>query len=160
MKYLVIRYKFSIGYVFSVVLINAAFAYVPNFTLPDGNVWSIGSIVAGLVFIARDFAQREVGHIKVFWLMLLSGLLSYVTSNPYIAVASIFAFAISEVIDWAVYTLSKGGFKARVITSSLIGVPIDTLIFLSMIDSISAFGFFVMTASKLLALFFLTKSKV
>lgn len=146
------NFKYSILYILSVVLINASFAYVPNFTLPDGSIWSIGSIVAGAVFIARDFAQKEVGHVKIIGLMTISGIISYITSNPFVAIASITAFAISEIIDYAVYTLTNGNFKKRVLASSLVGVPVDTVIFLIMIDSISWFGFVVMTISKLLAL--------
>lgn len=144
--------KHSIIYILSVIAINASFSYIPHFTLPDGSIWSIGSVIAGLVFVARDFAQREVGHIKVLGLMAIAGAISYITSSPFVAIASLVAFSVSELVDYAAYTLTNGNFKRRVVVSSLVGVPVDTLIFLMMIDGLSAFGFAVMTASKLVAL--------
>lgn len=151
--------KFSIIYIATVVLINMAFTYIPPVELYNGTIWSVGSLIAGAVFVARDYAQREVGHYKVMLLMITSGAISYVMADPFVAMASISAFAISELVDYLAFTFYKGNFKARVVASSFIGVPIDTLVFLTIIDSMSAFSFLVMTVSKLIVLVYLVRRK-
>lgn len=151
--------KFSIIYISMIVLLNVAFTYIPNFTLHDGTLWSIGSVIAGLVFVARDYAQREVGHKKVLLLMVGGGLLSYAMADPYVAMASIAAFSVSEIVDYLVYTFKKGSFKIKVLMSGLISIPIDTVIFLAFIDQLSVFSFIVMSLSKVLALSYLAWKK-
>ena len=151
--------KFSILYILTVVLINMAFTYIEPFVLYDGTIWSIGSILAGAVFVARDYAQREVGHKIVLVLMVAAGAISYLMASPFVALASISAFAISEVGDYLVFTFKKGSFKQKVIWSSLIGVPIDTVVFLAIISHLSMFSFIVMCLSKLIVLLYLVKQK-
>ena len=151
--------KFSIIYIATVVLINMAFTYIQPFELYDGTIWSIGSVIAGAVFVARDYAQREVGHYKVMLLMITAGAISYLLADPFVAIASISAFAISELSDYLVFTFKKGSFKNKVIWSSLIGVPVDTLVFLMIINHLSAFSFAVMCISKLVVLAYLVKRK-
>ena len=151
--------KFSIIYIATVVLINMAFTYIPPFELYDGTIWSIGSVVAGAVFVARDYAQREVGHYKVVLLMITAGVISYLMADPFVAIASMSAFAISELFDYLTFTFYKGSFKSKVVVSSLIGVPVDTVVFLSVIDHLSAFSFVVMCISKLVVLIYLVKRK-
>ena len=147
--------KFSIIYISTVVLINMAFTYIPPFELYDGTIWSIGSVIAGAVFVARDYAQREVGHKLVFLLMVVAGAISYILADPFVAIASVSAFAVSEVGDYLVFTFKKGSFKNKVIWSSLIGVPVDTIVFLMIINHLSAFSFVVMCISKLVVLSYL-----
>lgn len=141
--------KYSFLYVASVVMVNAMFAYVPAIDF-YGNMWSVGSIVAGCVFVLRDFSQKEVGH-KVIFLMIAAAILSYITSGAFVATASILAFAVAEIIDWAVFSIPKTTFKNKIIFSSLVSVPVDTAIFLYVIDYLSVAGFAVMTISKLIA---------
>jgi len=151
--------RYSIIYIATVVLINMAFTYMPPFELYDGTIWSIGSVIAGAVFVARDYAQREVGHYKVMLLMITAGAISYLLADPFVAIASISAFAISELGDYLVFTFKKGSFKNKVIWSSLIGVPVDTVVFLMIINHLSAFSFVIMCLSKLLVLAYLWKVK-
>lgn len=151
--------KFSIIYIATVVLINMAFTYIPPFKLYDGTIWSVGSIIAGAVFVARDYAQREVGHYKVMLLMITAGAISYVMADPFVAMASLSAFAISELSDYLVFTFKKGSFKQKVIWSSVVGVPIDTIVFLTIISSLSWFSFVVMCISKMVVLSYLIWKK-
>lgn len=151
--------KFSIIYIATVVLINMAFTYIPPLELYDGTIWSVGSVIAGAVFVARDYAQKEVGHYKVILLMITAGAISYLMANPFVAIASMTAFAISELLDYLTFTFYKGSFKSKVVASSLVGVPIDTIVFLSVIDHLSTFSFVVMCISKLVVLFYLVKRK-
>ena len=151
------NYKYSGIYIATVVGINLAFAYIPPIVLFDGTIFTIGSVIAGLVFVARDYAQREVGHKAVLALMAAAGLLSYLLADPFVAIASIAAFAISEISDYIVYSKYKGDFNKRVIFSSLVSVPIDTTVFLAIISHLSALSFAVMCISKLLVVAYFVK---
>ena len=142
----------SLIYIGSIITLNLAFEYIPPVVLFDGTIWSIGSILAGAIFITRDYAQKEVGHVKVLGLMVVAGAISYLMASPFVAIASVTAFAISELCDYLVYTLKKGTFKQKVLWSGLISVPVDTIVFLSVISQLSWFSFVVMTLSKFIAL--------
>jgi hypothetical protein len=87
------------------------------------------TIVTGLVFVVRDFVQREMGH-KVLILMALAIAWSFYYSSPIIALASASAFAISEAADWAIYTFTKYRLSTRILLSSAVACPIDTTVFL------------------------------
>jgi len=136
-----------------------AFAYIPPVVLFDGTIFTIGSVIAGLVFVARDYAQQEVGHKAVLALMLVAGVLSYLLADPFVALASISAFAISEITDYIVYSKYKGDFNNRVVVSSLVSVPIDTAVFLAIISHLSVLSFAVMCISKLLVVAYFVKFK-
>ena len=71
--------------------------------LPDGTMWPPAALLVGFVFVARDFAKREVGH-KVFLAMLVGVAISCFMANPFVATASAAASLLSELVDWAVYT--------------------------------------------------------
>ena len=153
------KYKYAVIYIATVVFINLAFAYIPPIVLFDGTIFTVGSVIAGLVFVARDFAQREVGHKVVLLLMAAAGLLSYLLADPFVAIASIVAFAISEISDYIVYSKYKGDFNKRVVVSSLVSVPIDTAVFLAIISHLSALSFAVMCISKLFVVAYFVKFK-
>jgi len=106
-------------------------------------------LVVGLIFVARDYAQREIGH-RVIVAMLLAAALSYIMASPFVAVASLSAFLISEFADWAVYSYTRRPFAQRVLLSSLIGTPLDSVVFLAIIGHLSVAGVAAMTISKML----------
>ena len=56
------RYKFTTLYIALIVAVNYAFTVVPLVKLPDGTMWPPVALLVGLIFVARDFAQREGGH--------------------------------------------------------------------------------------------------
>jgi uncharacterized PurR-regulated membrane protein YhhQ (DUF165 family) len=141
--------RFTILYVALIVLVNWGFTVVPLMPLPGGEMWPPMSLVVGLVFVARDYAQREIGH-KVIIAMLVSAALSYVMANPFVAVASLSAFLISEFADWAVYSFTRRPFSQRVLLSSVIGTPLDSAVFLAIIGHFSLVGVVAMTLSKML----------
>jgi hypothetical protein len=87
------------------------------------------TILTGLVFVVRDFVQREMGH-RVLILMALAIAWSFYYSWPVIALASAIAFAIAETVDWVVYTFTKYRLSTRILISSAIAAPIDTTVFL------------------------------
>ncbi|MBT3173116.1 MAG: hypothetical protein HN333_16985, partial [Rhodospirillaceae bacterium] len=75
---------------------------------------------------------------------------SYFMANPFVAVASLSAFLISEFADWAVYSFTRRPFSQRILLSSLIGTPLDSIAFLAIIGHFSLVGVVAMTVSKML----------
>ncbi|MEP0942011.1 MAG: hypothetical protein ABJH63_15325 [Rhizobiaceae bacterium] len=135
-------------YIGAVVLINWLFVVVPMVPIL-GTMFPPVMLVVGFVFVFRDFSQREVGH-WVLLAMLIAGLLSYWTSNPFVAVASLTAFLISEAVDWAVYTFTKRPLSERILYSSTLAVPIDTIVFLKMVGHFDWIAVALVSAAKML----------
>lgn len=136
-------------YIVLIVAVNYGFSVVPLVQLPTGEMWPPMSLAVGLVFVLRDYAQRAIGH-WVLLAMVVAGVLSWFMADPFIAVASVAAFAVSETGDWLVYTWSKRSFRDRILLSSAIGTPIDSVVFLGLIGHLSLSGVLAMTASKML----------
>lgn len=135
-------------YIALIAGVNWAFAIVPPMQLPGGELWSPVALIVGFVFVVRDFAQRRVGH-HVLWAMLAGIGLSWWMASPQLALASAIAFAIGELADWALYTFTKKPFSQRILFSSLLGAPLDSLVFLTLIGIASPLGITVMSLSKL-----------
>ena len=55
-----------------------------------------------------------------------------------------------ELADWAVYSFTRRPLSERIIYSSIIGTPIDSVVFLGLMGFLSLAGAVAMTASKLL----------
>lgn len=143
------QFRYTIVYIILIVAVNYGFTVSPMIALPGGEKWPPISLLVGFIFVARDFAQREVGH-RVIIAMLIAGAASYVMADPFIAAASVAAFLISEFADWAVYSFTGRPFAQRVLLSSAVGTPLDSVVFLGMIGQLSVAGVAAMTLSKML----------
>ena len=140
-----------IVYVALIVAVNYGFSVVPLVQLPgDLGARPPMSLAVGAIFVVRDLAQRQIGH-WVIPAMLLGGLLSYWMADPYVAIASVTAFLVSELVDWAVYTWTRRPFRDRVLLSSALGTPVDSAIFLGMIGALTGPAVVLMTVSKMIA---------
>jgi uncharacterized PurR-regulated membrane protein YhhQ (DUF165 family) len=135
-------------YIGLIVLVNWLFTVVPPISMGGGEVWPPVALVVGFIFIARDFAQRVIGH-WVLVAMLIAAILSYFLADPFVAIASVSAFAVSELIDWMVYSYTKRPFAQRILLSSLLATPVDTIVFLGIMGWLSAPSVLAMTASKM-----------
>jgi uncharacterized PurR-regulated membrane protein YhhQ (DUF165 family) len=125
-----LRYvKYTLLYVILIPFINWSFTWAPMWEVLPGWAFNPVTIVTGLVLVVRDFAQREIGH-EVLIAMALALGLTALAAGPELALASGAAFAISEVVDWALFTFSKYTLSARVLLSSALAAPLDTTIFL------------------------------
>jgi uncharacterized PurR-regulated membrane protein YhhQ (DUF165 family) len=142
------KYLNTALYIGLIVLINYAFTVVPPMELPGGTLWPPVSLLVGFVFVARDFAQRDIGH-WVIAAMLVGVGLSYFMAGPQVALASAVAFLISEFVDWAVYSFTQRPLSQRILLSSALGTPVDSVVFLGLIGFLSVTGALAMTASKL-----------
>ena len=153
------RYVFL--YILNIVIVNYAFMFVPSYISPGGIVWTPVALLVGFIFVVRDYAQREIGH-KIILAMLVGGVISWYLATPAIAVASILAFLVGEFMDWGVYTFTKKPFSQRILLSSLLSTPVDSVVFLSLIDMLSLPTLLSMTISKMLgalAVFYIVRRR-
>ena len=143
-------FKYSLAYIALIVLVNYGFSVVPLLDMWTGEKWPPMSLAVGLIFVIRDFAQREIGH-KIWGAMGAAGVLSYLMADPFVAIASVVAFAISEAADWAIYSFTRKPFAQRILLSSVISTPLDSAVFLAVINHLSWSGVIAMTVSKMIA---------
>ncbi|PWC41375.1 preQ0 transporter [Azospirillum sp. TSO22-1] len=129
------------AYIGSVVAINYAFSMAPHLDL----VWSCW---VGFIFILRDMVQVRFGHGSLA-AMAAGSVLSYLLADPFVALASVAAFAVSETIDWAVFTVTRRPLRDRLWLSAALSVPADTAIFFGMIGVWSPAVWTASIASKL-----------
>ena len=123
-------------YVALIPFLNWSFGIIPQFQIVEANeTFSQGialhpmTMVTGLVFVVRDFVQREMRQ----WVLLCMALAigwSFFYAWPVIALASGLAFAVSEFFDWLLFTFTKYRLSTRILLSSAVAAPIDTTIFL------------------------------
>jgi len=119
----------TIIYVLLIPFINWSFTWAPLWEVLPGWAFNPVTIVTGLVLVVRDFAQREVGHYVLIAMGIALALTAF-AAGPELALASGAAFAIAELVDWALFTFTKYKLSTRVLLSSAIAAPLDTTIFL------------------------------
>jgi uncharacterized PurR-regulated membrane protein YhhQ (DUF165 family) len=134
------------AYVAAIVLVNWLFDILPVIDTPIG-AWPPASIIVGFVLILRDLAQREVGH-YVLIAMLAAGVITWFMVDPFIALASVSAFLVSETADWIVYTVTRRPLRDRILASSAVSSPLDSAVFLGLIGFLSPASFVLQTLSK------------
>jgi uncharacterized PurR-regulated membrane protein YhhQ (DUF165 family) len=137
-----------VTYILLIIGINYAFAVSPLIELPSGDMWPPISLLVGFIFVVRDFAQRRVGH-HILWAMLIGCVASWYMASPQLAMASAAAFAVGELGDWALYTFTRRPFSQRILLSSLVAAPLDSVIFLSIVGLASFWSVLTMSLSKL-----------
>ncbi|MEM0985167.1 MAG: VUT family protein [Pseudomonadota bacterium] len=123
-------------YFLTIPFLNWSFGVVPQIELMAPNdTFGRGvslhplTVVTGLVFVFRDFVQRQMGQ-WVLAVMALAIAWSFYYAWPVIALASGIAFAISETVDWLLFTFTKYRLSTRILLSSAVASPVDTTIFL------------------------------
>ena len=104
--------------------------------------------LAGVIYVLRDLAQRELGHVRIFAAMIVGVLLSYWLADPHVATASIAAFACGEFIDWGLFTWLGKPLTQRLWLSAGVSSPLDSLIFLSVIHRLNSSAWVLMTVGK------------
>lgn len=121
--------KYTILYIVLIPFINWSFTWAPMWEVLPGWAFNPVTIVTGLVLVVRDFAQREIGH-EVLIAMAVALILTALAAGPELALASGVAFAISELVDWAIFTFTKYRLSTRILLSSALAAPLDTTLFL------------------------------
>lgn len=119
------------SFLLCIVAANYTTAHVGLVTLPLGLTVTAGTFFAGAALITRDMLQQATGSGTVLIAIAVGAVLSAITASPALAVASGVAFAISELVDWAVFTpLAQRNVISAVIMSSIVAAPVDTVLFL------------------------------
>lgn len=136
-------------YLLCIILVNIGFEHVPLVELA-GVMFPPMSLAVGIIFVVRDFAQKHRNELIVP-AMLIGFVISYIMASPYVAIASATAFFVSEACDWAAYSRCKYNFPKRVLVSSLISTPLDSIVFLLMIGQLSLLAVLFMFLSKMVA---------
>ena len=90
-----------------------------------------GVVMIGLALVLRDLVQRRLGLLAALGAIVAGALLSAFLAPPAIVVASATAFLLSELADLFVYTpLQRRRFLLAVVLSSLVGLVVDSAVFL------------------------------
>ena len=74
----------------------------------------LANLVVGFVFVLRDYGQRQVGH-RILLATLVAGIITFFMVDKAIALASITAFILSEMTDWAIYSFTKRPLQQRIL---------------------------------------------
>ena len=134
------RLRTAVPYIGIVVALNVGFSFSPDLD------W-LFSLLVGMVLVLRDFAQRVWGH-GCLVLMAIAALLSYLLGSHEVALASASAFAVSETVDWIVYSWTHRRFADRVLLSTAASAPVDSAVFLLLADLFTWPLFFIGMTSK------------
>lgn len=93
-----------------------------------GLTFPAGAVAIGLTFSARDVVQERYGTYGCWSWMLVAALIT-LAFNPTLALASLAAFLVAELSDWAIYTTTSGGIQKRLLFSNLVSIPLDSVVF-------------------------------
>lgn len=120
------------AFVGSIVIANAVTSRWGLIPAGFGLLVPAGTYAAGMALGLRD-AVQELGGVRLVLAAIGVGVLvSVLTGDGRIALASGVAFACSELLDLAVYTpMRKHGRRRAVVASNAVGSVVDTLLFLA-----------------------------
>jgi queuosine precursor transporter len=90
-----------------------------------------GVMLVGVALVLRDLVQRRLGTALSALAILFGSALSALLAPASLVIASATAFLLSEFADLAVYTpLARRRLVAAVVASSLVGLVVDSIVFL------------------------------
>lgn len=90
-----------------------------------------GVLMVGAALVLRDLLQRRLGVGFGVAAILVGAMLSALVAPPALVMASAVAFLLSEFADFAVYTpLARRRLVAAVMASSVVGLVVDSIVFL------------------------------
>lgn len=90
-----------------------------------------GVLLIGLALVLRDAVHRRLGLWWALAAIVAGGAISFVVSPPALAVASMTAFLLSELLDLAVYApLARKRLALAVLASGVVGAAVDSALFL------------------------------
>jgi len=116
---------------------NVGTVCVPNgpclIPVAPGLMAPSGVLMIGAALVLRDIVQRTLGIPWALAAIAIGAFLSLAIAPPALVLASGAAFLISELADFAVYTpLQRRRLLLAVIASSLVGLVVDSVVFLSL----------------------------
>ena len=90
-----------------------------------------GVLMVGAALVLRDIVHERLGALWALGAIALGAILSAFFASPALVVASVAAFALAELADFAVYApLRKRHLTVAVLASGLVGSIIDSAVFL------------------------------
>jgi len=134
------KWGYLAGYIATIPAANWMIGNVGTFCIPDGPCMiplgfgitaPSGVLMVGAALVLRDQVQEHLGTRFSLGAILVGAILSFLLADPFIAIASIAAFGISELVDFAAYTyVRKHGRALAVAVSGLVGAIMDSVAFL------------------------------
>lgn len=122
--------NWMIGHAGTVCVPNGGPCLIP---VAPGLMAPSGVLVAGFALVLRDVVQRLLGKSWSLIAVLIGTVLSVLVAPRDLVIASGTAFLLSELVDFAVYTpLQRRRLVLAVIASSMVGLLVDSLVFLSL----------------------------
>lgn len=131
-----------LGFLSCVPLANWLILHVGTVCVPDGPclvpvapgiMAPSGVLIIGVALVLRDVVQRCLGLRPALLAIALGTLLSAFVAPPALVLASGVAFALSEMVDCAVYTpLQQRRLLLAVVASALVGLAVDSIVFLTL----------------------------
>lgn len=93
-----------------------------------------GVLAAAGALALRDAVQELAGRRGAIGAILVGACISYLVSDPFIALASAAAFLLSELADYLIYTplRERGRVVTAVLWSNTAGLMLDSLVFLAL----------------------------
>jgi hypothetical protein len=90
-----------------------------------------GVTMVGVALVLRDLVQRRLGTVMSGLAIVAGSVLSALLASVALVLASATAFLLSEFADLAIYTpLARRGLVTAVVVSSLVGLVVDSIVFL------------------------------
>jgi len=133
-------FLFLAGFILCVPAANWLIGHVGTFCPPDGPclvpvapgiMAPSGVVMIGLALVLRDLVQRRLGVSFAVIGILIGAAISTFIAPPALVVASATAFLLSEIADLLVFTpLQRRGLVLAVFASSIVGLVVDSLLFL------------------------------
>jgi len=133
-------YIAAAGYALTIPAANWMIGNVGTFCVPDGPcliplgfglMAPSGVLMIGLALVLRDAVHEWLGARAALYAIGVGAILSYLLADPFIAVASLIAFGVSELSDFAVYSkIRQRSRELGILASGIVGSVIDSALFL------------------------------
>lgn len=95
-----------------------------------GLIAPAGVYFVGIAFTLRDLIQETLGRVAVIVCILIGAILSAFVSER-LAMASVVAFLVAELVDFAIYTpMRQRGWLLAVVASNVVALVLDSILFL------------------------------
>ncbi|WHT20962.1 VUT family protein [Crossiella sp. CA-258035] len=126
------RWVLIVAYIATIVAANIVTSHWGLIPAGFGLLVPAGTYAAGLALGLRDTLQDAVGIRWVLVAVAAGTVVSVLTGDMRIALASGAAFLLSELTDLAVYTpLRRSGRRRAIVASNAVGAVVDTWLFLA-----------------------------
>ncbi|KAB2587487.1 VUT family protein [Streptomyces arboris] len=122
-----------LAYIATIPAANLAVSHFGVVPVGFGYTAPAGVYMVGLALVLRDLAREAAGRSAVLTAIAIGTLLSYLLADPNLATASAIAFAVAEIMDFAVYEpLRQRGLLLAMLASNAVGLLADSLLFLQL----------------------------